>query len=111
MERARDGLVKIVSEAIRRAPAPEQPLLAWPMVCGPAVAARTRALAFAAGTLEVEVPDAAWRGQLSEFAPRYRELFRDALGPLVERIEFVVAGRKPKPVTSNARRSPSARSG
>ncbi len=36
-------------------------VLAWPIACGQAVAARTSALDFDDGILRVEVPDAGWR--------------------------------------------------
>jgi predicted nucleic acid-binding Zn ribbon protein len=100
MQRARTGLQKIVSDALRRAPAEERPLLAWPMVCGAAVAARTRALDFAGGVLRVEVPDAAWCDQLSALAPRYLDTLNRNLGAQVERISFVTAEQKKPPRSS-----------
>lgn len=90
MEHARAGLQKIVADALRHAPSAEAPVLAWPLACGAAVAARTRALDFAAGVLRVEVPDPAWCGQLREFAPRYLVALNQAVGVTVQRIEFVV---------------------
>ena len=89
MERARDGLQKIVVDAIRRAPAEEAPLLGWPLACGAAVAARTRALAYAEGVLRVEVPDAAWRNELLALIPRYLATLNQFAK--VKRIEFVTA--------------------
>jgi hypothetical protein len=89
MERAANGLRQIVLDAIRRAPAEDAPVLAWPIVCGAAVAARTRALAFSGGVLRVEVPDRAWRAELSVFAPRYVATLRQVAE--VTAIEFVVA--------------------
>ena len=80
---------KIVTERLRKMPASESPLLAWPMACGSAVAARTRAIEFARGVLRVEVPDSAWRAELQHLAPRYvYALNRYAKG--VDRVEFVV---------------------
>ena len=80
---------KIVAGSLRKAPGAEGVLLAWPMACGSAVAARTRALEFSRGILRVEVPDAAWRSELQHLAPRYIvALNRYAKG--VSRVEFVV---------------------
>ena len=101
MQRARTGLQKIVSHALRRAPAEERPLLAWPMVCGATVAARTRALDFAGGVLRVEVPDAAWCAQLSALAPRYLQTLNRTLDAQVGRISFVTAEQKKPPRSSH----------
>jgi Dna[CI] antecedent DciA-like protein len=80
---------KIVRDSLRKSPASESPLLAWPLACGSAVAERTRAIEFSRGVLRVEVPDAAWRGELQHLAPRYvYALNRYAKG--VTRVEFVV---------------------
>lgn len=87
MERARDGLQKIVVDAIRRAPAGQAAILGWPLACGAIVAARTRAINYADGVLNVEVPDALWRIELVNLVPRYlATLNRFAK---VKRIEFV----------------------
>src|SRR5579864_7632179 len=61
VERIAPALEKIVSGSLRRAPAGQAPILAWPLACGSAVAARTSALSFDNGILRVEVPDAGWR--------------------------------------------------
>ncbi len=90
MQRAGAGLRKIVMEAIRRAPAEEAPVLAWAVVCGPGVAARTRALECAAGILRVEVPDRAWRTELTAFVPRYLAALREFGN--VSHIKFVIPG-------------------
>jgi Dna[CI] antecedent, DciA len=87
MERARDGLQKIVVDAIRRAPAAEAPILGWPLACGATVAARTRALGYADGVLSVEVPDALWRNELANLAPKYLATLNQFAK--VKRIEFV----------------------
>ena len=88
MELARTGLRQIMSDLLRARPAEEAVLLAWPLVCGKEVAARSRAIAFADGMLAVEVPDATWRNQLQSFAPRYLSEFEGLLGPVVRRVEF-----------------------
>jgi hypothetical protein len=89
MESARTGLRNIAAELLRSRPAEEAVVLAWPLVCGKEVSARTRAVAFAEGALTVEVPDATWRGQLTRFASRYVSNFTELLGPVVREVRFV----------------------
>ena len=55
MEQARSGMQKIVLDVLCGAPPEERALLAWPLVCGTTVAAKTRALALEKGALRVEV--------------------------------------------------------
>ena len=64
LEQAGAGLEKIVAQSSAGAAA-EAPLMAWPLVCGSAVAERTRALSFADGVLRVEVADAGWKSELA----------------------------------------------
>ena len=90
MEPASAGLEKIVISSLRRAPQGEAPLLAWPLVCGSAVAERTRALQFADAVLRVQVPDAGWKRELQSLAPRYVAVLNRYAGQKVERIEFVI---------------------
>jgi hypothetical protein len=87
MERAREGLHKIVVDAIRRAPPAEAPVLGWPLACGSTVAARTRAVSYADGVLNVEVPDAMWRNELVSLVPKYLATLNQFAN--VKRIEFV----------------------
>jgi Dna[CI] antecedent DciA-like protein len=87
MEHARDGLQKVVVDAIRRAPAAEAPILGWPLACGSAVAARTRAVSYSDGVLNVEVPDALWRNELVNLVPKYLAVLSQFAK--VKRIEFV----------------------
>src|SRR4051812_30731595 len=94
MERAASGLKKIVVEALSKAPAEESAVIAWPLVCGTAVAEKTRAIELAEGVLRVEVPDAGWRNQLFGFLPHYLESLNRTTNGKVERIEFVFAGDK-----------------
>ena len=89
MRSARDGLQKIVVDAIRRGPAAEAPLHGWPLACGATVAARTRALGYSEGVLHVEVPDAQWRRELLALVPRYLSTLNQFAN--VRRIEFVTA--------------------
>lgn len=90
MEQAGAGLEKIVMGSLRRVPQNEAPMLAWPLVCGSAVAERTRALEFANAVLRVEVPDAGWKRELQGLAPRYLAQINRYGGQEVERIEFVI---------------------
>jgi len=90
LNRAGVGLENIVAKSLHRAPAEESPLLAWPVVCGSAVAERTRALSFSDGVLRVEVPDAGWRRELAALAPRYVATINRYSAAAVQRIEFVV---------------------
>ena len=92
MEHVRQSLQQILVDAVRRAPADDVPLLAWPLACGSAVADKTRALAFAGGELVVQVPDAAWRGQLLALATDYLRHLREITDGRVERLRFVVPG-------------------
>jgi len=95
MQSAGAGLDKLIARSLRKAPAAEVPLLAWPLACGSAVAARTRALDYEDGVLRVEVPDAGWRRELQALAPRYVATLNQYATEGVQRVEFVVAGRKP----------------
>jgi len=93
VESIASGVEKLLVGSLRKAPASEAPLLAWPVVCGSAVAARTRALEFSRGVLKVEVPDSAWRAELQHLAPRYVAIAnRYAAG--VSRIEFVIRSKE-----------------
>jgi hypothetical protein len=90
MEQAGAGLEKIVIGSLRHVPPAEAPLMAWPLVCGSAVAGRTRALEFAGAVLRVEVPDAGWKREMQNLAPRYLATLNRYAGQKVERIEFVI---------------------
>lgn len=91
MEQAGAGLEKIVAKSLRLAPRAEAPLMAWPVVCGSAVAERTRALSFADGVLHVEVAGARWKAELQVLAPRYLAMINRYTAEAVNRIEFVMA--------------------
>ncbi|HZQ94783.1 MAG TPA: DUF721 domain-containing protein [Candidatus Sulfotelmatobacter sp.] len=95
VERAGSELERIVAQSLRQAPPTQAPLMAWPVVCGSAVAERTRALSFSDGILRVAVPDAGWKSELQGLAPRYlSSINRYTLQP-VRRIEFVVTPENP----------------
>src|SRR6185437_11773581 len=90
MESVRTGLRQIMQDLLRTRPAEEAVLLAWPLVCGKEVAARTTAAAFSDGTLTVEVSDVSWRNQLQSFAPRYLSGYEGLLGQVVKSVQFKV---------------------
>lgn len=94
MEQVGAGLEKIVAGSLRRSPAGQGPVLAWALACGQAVAARTRAVAFAQGVLQVEVPDPAWRTELQALAPQYLAVINRYVAESVKRVEFVVVGKE-----------------
>ena len=68
----------------------QAPLMAWPVVCGSAVAERTRALSFADGVLRVAVPEPGWKSELQVLAPRYLAAINRYTMEAVRKIEFVV---------------------
>jgi hypothetical protein len=90
MQQAGGGLEKIVAQSLRQSPAADAPLLAWPVVCGSAVADRTRALNFEGGVLRVQVADAGWKSELQTLAPRYVASINKYTPVTVHKIEFVV---------------------
>ena len=90
MEPVSVGLDKVVASSLRRAPAGDAAILAWPLTCGSVVAGRTRALDFARGVLRVAVTDAGWRAELQSLAPRYVAMINRYVSENVQRIEFVV---------------------
>lgn len=96
MEHVRQTLQQIVVDAVRRAPAEDVPLLAWPLACGSAVAEKTRALAFADGELTVQVPDAPWRLQLLNLTGEYLRQLREITDGRVQRLRFVLTGELEK---------------
>ena len=96
MERARAGLKKIMADALKHSAPEEGPILAWPLVCGPAVAAKTHAVRFADGVLHVEARDETWRRQLVDFAASYVAALNQMVSERVQRVEFVVASPRPQ---------------
>ena len=91
MERADSGLEKLVANALKRVPAGEGPVLAWPVACGSVVAEKTRAIKFENAVLQVEVPSAGWRKEMQTIAPQYLAILNRYCGEQVKRIEFVIA--------------------
>jgi len=90
VEPAGSDLEKIVARSLRQAPPLEAPLMAWPVVCGSAVAERTRAVSFLDGVLRVAVPEVRWKLELQSLAPKYLSAINRYTIEPVRRIEFVV---------------------
>jgi hypothetical protein len=90
LEQAGSDLERIVAQSLRQAPPMEAPLMAWPVVCGSAVAERTHALTFVDGVLRVAVPDTGWKLELQGLAPRYLAAINKYTLQAVRRIEFVI---------------------
>jgi hypothetical protein len=90
LEQVGSELERIVARSLRQAPPAQAPLMAWPVVCGSAVAERTRALSFLDGVLRVAVADTGWKFELQGLAPRYLASINRYTVEAVRRIEFVV---------------------
>ena len=90
MEQAGSDLEKIVARSLRQMPPAQAPLMAWPVVCGSAVAERTRALSFVDGILRIAVADAGWKSELQGLAPRYLASINRYTAEAVRRIDFVI---------------------
>ena len=91
MEHGRNDLHKIFTDALKGASADQAPLLAWPLVCGPGVANRTRPMDFVCGVLRIQVPDKEWKAQLDSLIGDYLRAFGTLVDKKkVERIEFIV---------------------
>lgn len=91
MQQARSTLRKIFADKVCGKAGEDAPLLAWPVVCGAAVAGKTQALSVVDGLLLVAVPDKAWRNQLQGMAAQYLAGVNQLAGNQVKSISFVVA--------------------
>ena len=90
MQSAREGLDRLANRILKDAGPDQAVVLAWPLVCGSAVAARTQALRFADGTLWVQVPDPGWRNQLQDFAVQYVHKLTQLSGTQVDRLAYEI---------------------
>jgi predicted nucleic acid-binding Zn ribbon protein len=88
MEPIRTGLRRVMHDVLAAQPPEEAVALAWPLVCGKDVAARTRVVNLEEGRLTVEVPDAAWRAQLAAFRSQYIKGYAELMGPVVKEVKF-----------------------
>jgi predicted nucleic acid-binding Zn ribbon protein len=98
MKHARGTLKKIFADSVCSKSGQDAPLLAWPVVCGAAVAKKTQALSFVDGVLLVAVPDVAWRSQLENMYQQYLAGVNQMAGKQVKSICFVVAPHAMKAV-------------
>ena len=73
MQPARQDLHALAARVLKDATPDEAVLLGWSLVCGAAVANRTKAVSFQDGTLRVLVPDRGWKLQLEAFSATYLE--------------------------------------
>ena len=99
MHHARATLRKIFADKVCAQAGEDAPLLAWPVVCGAAVAEKTKALSFVDGVLVVAVPDVAWRGQLQGMYQQYLAGLDQIAGKQVKNISFVVAPHATRPMS------------
>jgi hypothetical protein len=90
LEFAGAELERIVVQSLRQAPPAQAPLMAWPIVCGSAVAERTLALSLLDGVFRVGVADMGWKSELQALAPRYLAAINRYTTEAVRRIDFVV---------------------
>jgi hypothetical protein len=90
MEIARNVLGKLAADILATAPLEERMTLAWPLACGARVAAKSKAMQFVEGILQVEVPDADWRRQLAQLSWQYMQSLRALSGQELREIKFVI---------------------
>jgi hypothetical protein len=95
MQPTRQDLGSLAARILKDAPPEESVVLAWPLVCGSAVATRTEAFSFAEGTLWIRVPDSGWKAQLEAFSPLYRQKLAELSCIKVSRIAYEVTPRSP----------------
>ena len=91
MQSARQDLQSLAARVVKDAPPDEAVVLAWPLVCGSAVAERAKAVAFDNGTLRVTVPDRGWQMQLEAFSAQYADRLSRLAGIVVHRIMYQAA--------------------
>jgi hypothetical protein len=91
MQSPRQTLQTLAARVLAGASPEEAVLVAWPLVCGSAVAERASATSFEAGTLRVRVPDRGWQCQLESFSRQYAQKLSTFTGTSVERIQYEIA--------------------
>lgn len=91
MQSARQDLQSLAARVFKDAAPEEAVVLAWPLVCGSAVAERAKAIAFEDGTLRVIVPDRGWQMQLEAFSAQYADRLSRLAGLVVNRIIYHTA--------------------
>ena len=93
MEPLAPTLRSVAAEWLKKNEPASVPLVLWPLICGEAIAARTRATSFADGILVVAVPERQWTAQLREFVPQYLAALNEVSPVRVRSIEFQANAR------------------
>ena len=83
-------LTKLKPKLLAGVPVEEAACLAWPLVCGSAVAVRTQAASFRDGTLTIIVPDHPWKSQLLSLSPAYIRALCEISPVPISRLEFKI---------------------
>ncbi|HWY71059.1 MAG TPA: DciA family protein [Terriglobales bacterium] len=96
MQSARQDLQALTARVLRNTDPAEAVVLAWPLVCGTAVAERVRAVAFENETLRVAVPDKGWQSQLEAFSAQYLHRLSNLSGVTVKRISYEIGSAADK---------------
>ena len=91
MQSTRRDLKNLTAHILKGTEPSEAVVVAWPLACGSAVAARTEAVDFVNGTLRVRVPDSGWKAQLEDFSQTYLQKLSELSGSRINRIFYEVA--------------------
>ena len=91
MKHIASDLTQVKADLLQRMPEEEAMAAAWRLVCGEAVADKTRFLGCAHRVLTIEVADPAWRTQLTELAASYVKDLNRLLPGKIERVRFLAA--------------------
>jgi len=90
VQSARQDLQTLAAHVLKNTDPAEAVVLAWPLVCGTAVAERVRAIAFENEVLRVAVPDKGWQSQLEAFSAQYLQRLSRLAGVPVKRIVYEI---------------------
>jgi hypothetical protein len=90
------GLIDAAMRALGASPG-WRAVVAWPEVCGPTIAARTRALELKNGLLHVVVPTASWRHDLEFVKAELVERLRKKTQMRIDDLRFSVGPLPPLP--------------
>lgn len=91
MRSTRQDLHSLAARVLKDSQPEEAVVLAWPLVCGSAVAQRTEAISFDNGALLVRVPDRSWQSQLDAFSREYCYRLSKVAGLPVNSICYQIA--------------------
>src|SRR5437016_6104788 len=96
MQSIKANLQELSALLLTQVPPDQAPIVAWPMICGSAVAAKTSAQQFGNETLTIRVPDPKWKSELEGFVPQYLSAFNKVLPNQVKQLRFVEASSTEK---------------